>query len=139
MDRVPLEYFRWFYDFDTAKADPDEIAARWHEDLVIVQSPDMVGTEGTFHGYEGLARITEEILESYEELTWHPEEVHDLGDERYLILVVGKGRGRASGVWLEAKIGHLITLRDGRAARLDTYVGWEAALEAVGLARESGG
>jgi hypothetical protein len=41
-----IEWFRWFYrDIH----EPEGIAERWHEDLVINQSPEMVGTAGTFH------------------------------------------------------------------------------------------
>ena len=55
--------------------------------------------------------------------------------DRYLVRLLVKGRGRGSGVWIEAKIGHVITLRDGRGARLETHVGWDTALEAVGLSK----
>jgi ketosteroid isomerase-like protein len=133
MDRDPLEYFRWFYAPDVNSLDRGEVAERWHRDLVLVQSPDVPGTAGTFHGYEGLAAVTAEILEAYEDLTWHPQRAFDLGDERYLVLLVAKARGRTSGVWLEAQIGHIVTIRDGRAERLETYLGWETALEAAGL------
>ncbi|HEY6672050.1 MAG TPA: hypothetical protein VIZ91_06075 [Solirubrobacterales bacterium] len=31
----------------------------------------------------------------------------------------------------EPEVGHIVTLRDGRAERLDTYLSWDAAREAA--------
>jgi hypothetical protein len=100
-----------------------------------MQSPEMVGTAREFHGYEGLAAVMRELLESWDEIHWRPDQVHDLGGDRYLVLIEVSGRGRGSGVELDGdQIGHLVTLRDGRAERLEVYRGWDTALEAAGLA-----
>jgi hypothetical protein len=61
--------------------------------------------------------------------------VHDLGGGRYLVLTETSGRGRGSGILLEGgEVGHIVQLRAGRAERLDTYLSWDVAREAAGLA-----
>jgi ketosteroid isomerase-like protein len=139
MDPTSLEFWEWFYApaNEGASMSAEEgqraISERWHPDLVLIQSPEMPGTAGEFHGYKGLADVTAELLESWEAMEWQPREVHDLGGDRYLVLVEASGRGRGSGIPLEDEIGHIVKLRDGRAERLDTYLGWDAAREAAGL------
>jgi hypothetical protein len=75
-------------------------------------------------------------LESWETIEWQPREVHELGDERYLVLLETIGRARRSGVELEGQagdVGHIVTLREGKAERLEVYLCWDAAREAAGL------
>ena len=77
--------------------------------------------------------LLDELAEAFTEIDWRPQRVIDLGDERYLVLLRPKGKGRGSGVVLEAEVAHLIQQRDGKTTRFDTYVGWDDALEAAGL------
>jgi hypothetical protein len=140
MEPGSIEFWERFYETanEGASMSPEErqraVEERWHPDLVLIQSPEMPGTAGEFHGYEGLAAVNRELLESWEMIKWQPREVHDLGYGRYLVLIEASGRGRGSGILLEGgEIGHIVTLRDGRAERLDTYLGWDSAREAAGL------
>jgi hypothetical protein len=41
------------------------IEERWQPDLVLIQAPEMPGTAGEFHGYEGLAAANRDLLESW--------------------------------------------------------------------------
>ena len=141
MEPDSLEFWEWFYEpasegaaMSTA-ARRRAVEERWQPDLVLIQSAEMPGTAGEFHGYEGLAAANRELLESWERIEWRPVNVHELGDDRYLVLLATSGRSR-SGVELEGKggeIGHIVTLREGKAARLDTYLGWDTARAAAGL------
>jgi SnoaL-like domain len=140
MDPTSLEFWEWFYApaNEGASWSAEErrraIEERWHPDLVILQSPEMPGTQGEFHGYEGLAENFRELLESWETIDWRPREVLVLGEGRYLVLIEASGRGRGSGIVLEGgEVGHLVTLRDGKAERLETYLGWDNARRAAGL------
>ncbi len=141
MDPASLEFWEWFYEpasqggAMSAEERQRAVEERWHSDLVLIQSPEMPGTAGEFHGFEGLAAANRELLESWERIEWKPVEVKELGNDRYLVLLETRGRSR-SGVELEGKggeIGHLVTLRDGKASRLDTYLGWDTARAAAGL------
>jgi len=140
MDPRTLEFWQWFYEPATrgASMSPEErrraIEERWHPDLVLIQSPELPDTAGEFHGYEGLAAANRELLESWEEITWEPREVHELGGDRYLVLLDTSARARPSGVVLGGgDIGHIVTLRDGKAERLETFLSWQKAREAAGL------
>jgi SnoaL-like domain len=140
MDPRSLEFWEWFYEPVNRGAEmtADErrraVEERWDPDLVLIQSPEMPGTAGEFHGYEGLAAVMRELLESWDEIHWRPDQVHELGGDRYLVLIEASGRGRGSGLRLGGdRIGHLITLREGRAERLEVYRGWDTAREAVDL------
>jgi hypothetical protein len=141
MDPTSLEFWEWFYEpasqGGAMSAEERRRAAeeRWQPDLVLIQSAEMPGTAGEFHGYEGLAAVNRELYESWERIDWRPVEVRDLGAGRYLVLLETNGRSR-SGVELggrDGEIGHIVTLRDGKAARLDTYLGWDTARAAAGL------
>jgi ketosteroid isomerase-like protein len=139
MHPASLEFWVWFYEVanEGAEMSPEErrraIEARWHPDLVLIQSREMPGTAGEFHGHEGLMAANRELLESWETIDWRPREVHDLGDGRYLILLWTSGRARRSGLELEGEIAHIVSLRDAKAERLETYLSWEAARQAAGL------
>jgi hypothetical protein len=140
VDPGSLEFWEWFYEpaNEGASMSAEErqraIEERWQPDLVLIQAPEMPGTAGEFHGYEELAAANRELLESWETVSWQPREAHDLGEGRYLVLVEASGRGRGSGLLLEGgEIGHIVTLRDGKAERLDTYLSWDAAREAAGF------
>ena len=79
-----------------------------------------------------IKRGTGEIAgQAFEELSYGPVELIDLGD-RVLAHVLVSGTGR-EGIRAEFKFGQLWTLQDGHAVRLDNYGGWKDALEAAGL------
>ena len=63
-----------------------------------------------------------------------PEEVVESAD-RVAVIVRIRARGKSSGVEVENRVGHVYTVRDGRAIRLETYASPLAALEAVGVRR----
>jgi ketosteroid isomerase-like protein len=131
MEEGSLDWFRWFYAGRINR--PGEMEERWHEDLVIHQSPDFPDTQGTFTGYEGLSAMNRELQESLEYVTWEPVAVESLGGDRYLVTVKATGKGRGSGIELEGDIGHIVTLREGKAERLDAFMRVDAARVAAGL------
>src|SRR6185295_6720214 len=118
-----------------AITDPGRVAELWNEDVVIHQASEMVGTAGKFEGYEGVAALVRELGESWpvESMEWRPVDVQELGDDRYLVHVNARARGRGSGVELEDEIFHIITLRGGRASEMDVYRNEAEAREAAGL------
>jgi len=131
-DAAALKRFRSIYAA-VGRGDAGAFLDSLDEDVVLHQAGAMPGTKGTFKGHEGAMELLDEISESFMEIDWRPERVVDLGDERYLVLLRPKGKGRGSGVVLETQVAHLIQQRQGRTTRLDTFVGWDDALEAAGL------
>jgi ketosteroid isomerase-like protein len=69
---------------------------------------------------------------------WHdykvmPEEFVDSGD-RVLVTVRLGGRGRGSGIEIDALFYDVYTVRDGKIVRMDQFTERRQAFEAVGLA-----
>jgi hypothetical protein len=130
-----LARFKWLYAADAR--DIGQLRTRWVEDAVILQDPTMPGTAGEFHGYAGIQALDQELRDAFDEVEWDPQEVRQLGDDRYLVLLVARGRGARSGVRFEegVQIGHIVQLRGRRFARMETFVGWAPALHAAGVDR----
>jgi ketosteroid isomerase-like protein len=61
-----------------------------------------------------------------------PEEFVDSGDQVVVTVRLG-GRGRGSGVQIDARFYDVYTLRDGKIVRMDQFTERSEALEAVGL------
>jgi ketosteroid isomerase-like protein len=64
-----------------------------------------------------------------------PEEFLDMGD-RVVVTVRLQGRGRGSGVQIDARFYDVYTLRDGKIIRMDQFTERSEALEAVRLEGE---
>jgi ketosteroid isomerase-like protein len=60
------------------------------------------------------------------------EEIIDAG-ERVVVAIHMSGRGRSSGIDMEANWFHVLTERDNKAVRIEWYVSRSEALEAAGL------
>ena len=127
-----FDVFRRMYDV-LRRGEWETYLSILHDDVEVHQSPEMPGTRGVFRGKRGAVQAQEEIEESFGDIDWSPKRIYDLGDGRFLSLVKPKTRGRGSGVEVESEVGHVVQMRDGKIARLDVYLGWEKALEAVGL------
>jgi ketosteroid isomerase-like protein len=69
-------------------------------------------------------------------INFEPEEFMDVDAERVLVLVRFRATAESSGVPVEARVAHLLTLRDGRVRRLKVYANRAEALEAVGLSKQ---
>jgi ketosteroid isomerase-like protein len=55
------------------------------------------------------------------------------GGDRVVVTLHFKGRGKGSGVEVDARSHQVHTLRDGKLIRLDEYLDRDEALEAAGL------
>ena len=86
-------------------------------------------------GIEELGRRWREFLAEWEHFATTPERFIELGEDRVLVLVHFKGRGRVSGAPVtDFSGGQLFTVRYGRVVRLVLYSTRDEALEATGLA-----
>ena len=90
------------------------------------------GTEAlVLHGHAGIREFLDVIGEMWDEQEVEPERFLDAGD-RVLVLVRLRVRGRG-GVEIDEPWAHLITLRNGKAIRVELYPDRAEALEAAGL------
>ena len=109
-----------------------EIVEFFDPDVELRQSASLLGTAGTFRGYDGLRQATQEVFETFREAHWVPERLVDSGDE-VVAMVEFRALGRESGAKVAQMVGHVWTLRDGRIIAWHVYLDPAQALEAVGL------
>jgi ketosteroid isomerase-like protein len=89
--------------------DPD---IEWHEPA---PSPEA----GTYSGRDSFERFIRSWIDSLDGFQVEPERVIERRD-KLIAIVRQSGRGRASGVQVDARLAHVWTVQDGRAIR------WEA-------------
>jgi ketosteroid isomerase-like protein len=111
-ERVPeLWFFTPDAEYHAAREDPDSAIHR---------------------GLDAVRRQYARWVESYPDLTVTPLEAKGNGDKVFL-WVRFSGHGGGSGAPVEMEIAHLLTMRDGRAARIVEYFDRAEALKAAGL------
>jgi len=93
--------------------------------------PGAVEGDG-YQGLQGIETYLGEILNTWEALQVLADEYRDLG-ERVLVLGRFEGRGRGSGVPVDAPQGIIYDLRGGRISRVRAYLDQDEALRAAGL------
>jgi ketosteroid isomerase-like protein len=86
----------------------------------------------TYRGREAAFTAYRAWMDCWEEYRREPKEIVDLGDG-VLILVRESGRGKGSGIPTEARIAMLLTFRRGRVIKHEEFLGWDEALETVGV------
>jgi ketosteroid isomerase-like protein len=93
-------------------------------------------TEPVYRGHQGWIDFWNTFQTAWENITISIERIEDL-DDRVLTLGTFHGRGRGSGVEVDAESAWLHTIKDGLVVDLRTFATWKEALEATGL-REPG-
>jgi ketosteroid isomerase-like protein len=87
---------------------------------------------GTNHGRESFRAFFESYFEAFASIQIEPVRIAVAGD-RIVALLRISGAGRESGAEVEQLAGHIWTMRDGTAARLEIVSGHQETLEAAGL------
>ena len=75
-----------------------------------------------------------ELAESFEDLTFEPEQFLEAPGGEVVVLIHARGRGPSSGLEIDNHIAWVWTYRDDKAVRMVVYEEPAEALEAVGLA-----
>jgi ketosteroid isomerase-like protein len=123
--------------YDEFLARPERLASpellRFFDPAVEVrQSESLLGTQGTFHGYEGLRRAGREVFATFRWAHWVPKRLVE-AEDRVVATVEFRGVGKESGVRVSDTVAHLWTLKHGRILAWHVYLDPAEALEAVGL------
>jgi ketosteroid isomerase-like protein len=84
-----------------------------------------------YRGREGIESYFEDVRSTWEELCVIGDEFRDL-DDSVLVLGRAEGRGRGSGVEVDMPLGIVYDFRDGKIARVRTYLDHGEALQAAG-------
>ena len=93
---------------------------------------DRVPFAGTYRGHDDVRALLRDQQEVFGEITMEPYEFFEAGDS-VVAFVRQRARGQTSGAEIEIVVGHLWTVRDGRAVRFEGFPEREKALEAAGL------
>jgi ketosteroid isomerase-like protein len=98
--------------------------------------PDHGLLGGPHRGVDEIRRAIETQLEVFDEFVIEPEEFHEHGDH-VAVSVRQRARGGVSGVKVEIRIGHLWTVRNGKAIRLEVFPARDDARKAAEAAERS--
>jgi ketosteroid isomerase-like protein len=107
-----------------------------HPEIESVNTPEVVALGGLVAGSRGRETWIEgqrRWLADWGELRYEPDEVLDLGGDRFLLLGRGRGTGRVSGIELDTEWGLLASISDGLLAREQNFLDKAEALKAAGL------
>jgi ketosteroid isomerase-like protein len=87
---------------------------------------------GTYRGPDEVRRLLRDQREAFGEMTMEPYELFENGD-KVVAFVRQRATGHASGAEIEIVVGHMWTVRDGKAVRFEGFPEREKALDAAGL------
>ena len=136
MSEENVELVRRAYEkFSQQGPDEELIHAYFASDVVFDVSSAGIPGVGTYDGYEGVMSFFDDWFGAFpfEEWEQEVEDIIDCRGDRVLALARQRGRGSGSGASAELEFAQLYTLRDGKFARVDTYLDHKRALEAAGL------
>lgn len=112
--------------------DTQAVLALLHPDVTVevhTERPD-IGSD-VYLGHDGFLANFAELADVFDDLEVAPEKIEQRGD-RIMVACRVTGRGKGSGVAIEAKIFHVWTLRDSMAARLEIFSDSAQAAAALG-------
>src|ERR671918_1933214 len=101
-------------------------------EVEIAQPPNLPGTS-TYTGKEGLREALRDWPSQWEDFRIALVETTALDQGRVLAMTRQVGRGKGSGVEVEADFAFLFTVRQGKLVRWQMFTSREEALEAAGL------
>ena len=103
-------------------------------DTLDERAPDDI-TRRTAHGLDGFIDTWRTFLVAWQNWVVTATGFIEVDDERVLVLLDIRGRSRTHGVEIPIEAANLLTLRNGKVARLELFTSRRPAFEAAGLAR----
>jgi ketosteroid isomerase-like protein len=82
-------------------------------------------------GAGAVERLTADLDEGFEGYRGEVVEYHDVDDQRALLIIAETARGSTSGAEVSSRFGYVVTVRDGKVARVEAYRNPEAARQAA--------
>jgi ketosteroid isomerase-like protein len=128
------DLIRRIYGFDWAairsrREGFDDLRAMVSPDFESQLSPEL--GERVLTGVQGLEMFVEAIEEDFSEFQYDADEVEEIADDQVLVLGRIVARARATGMPLSGEFGHIWTVRDGLATRVEAHREREAARRAA--------
>ena len=116
------------------RRDLDQALEAAHEDFEADWSNSIAPHGGVYRGRERVRELFEAFLEAWEEFRWDLQEIIEVDEARVVVVNRVRGRGRGSGVEVDATGAQLWTITGGEVRSVKLYQSKADALEAVGLA-----
>jgi ketosteroid isomerase-like protein len=110
----------------------DALFEYYDEDIVFAVDPGFPEA-GTFRGKDAVRIYSDEWAETFQEFEWEIDDLVEVSDAETLAVFHIHGLGRGSGVRVEMPLAWIITVRDGKAVRIESFLDPVAAFEAAGL------
>ena len=104
------------------------------DEALAYADPDIVwnpAEESATRGHDAVRASLVRWKGEWDDYELVPEEFEDMGD-RVVATVRLRGRGRGSGIQVDARFYELFSLRDGKIVRMDQFTEKREAIEAVG-------
>ena len=114
------------------RGDIDTLRGASRSDIVIVQPSELPDAK-TYVGHEGVKEAVEDWPKQWDDFRFEVLEISDVSETQVVSVTRHRGRGAVSGIEVNAIIAYVLTITDGKFARIDMFVSREQALEAVGL------
>ena len=108
---------------------------RAHPDLIWDVSNLGWPDQQIYRGPEGAMQFNAEWAAAWDDWEMVPEDYIDAG-ERVVVILIQRGRSKATGIPVEMRFAQVWTLRDGQGVRMQLYASVEEALQAVGLSAQ---
>jgi uncharacterized protein len=102
-----------------------DVDVEWHDQAAIP------GAE-VHRGREAVRRHFEQWFDAWEEIEYTPEELFD-EDDRVVVVIRRRGRGKGSGVEVSDQVIHVYTVRGEKIVRFEGFTDKDEALAAAGL------
>jgi ketosteroid isomerase-like protein len=102
--------------------------------VFVVSGPD----GGEYHGLAGLGAAWRDFLSAWEDFRMEAEGVVPGAGGLYALLLRLQGRGRGSGMRIDAEVANVVEVRGGKIARLEMFWDRDAALRRAGAAAGTG-
>jgi uncharacterized protein len=86
----------------------------------------------TYRGHDGVRELWSDARNIFGDFRNDPERIMEAGDKVVAFITV-RGRGKASGIAVKARIAHVMTLRHAKVLRVQSFEDRDEALKAAGL------
>ncbi len=134
MSEENVEIVRRAFEAAWRRPKPDfaTVNALFHPDHELFSLASRV-EGGSHRGAQGFREFLGSLDEAFESWEGSVEQVRSIDKERVLVAVVLTARGKRDGVPVKQRLGFVVTVRDGKLTRTESYTSFEEALKAAGL------
>ena len=102
-------------------------------DVEVVWAGEMPDLPKVGRGLSAVEASMRTFLAAWDEYRWEADRLIGLQEDRVLVLLTARGRGKGSSLEVEAQWAQLWTFRDSKATRLEGFTHQADALKAAGL------